>query len=307
MRFVPSPRSFAGLVVETGRRLSEHRVVEMSAALAYYSALSLAPLLVITLGVAGLLADRDVLQTHMVMQADRVLGHGTADLVRKLAVEQRDEGTGTLATVAGVVALVLGASAVFAQLQDGLTRVFEGPLRTRASSLLLFVRHRLISVAMVACLGFLLLVSLFTSAVLSALAEHFAISSTEALLGNLANLAASVLVAALLFSLVFRVLPDTRVGWSEAWAGGALTAVLFHVGEWGIGRYLGRAAVGSPYGAAGTLVVLLVWVYYSALIVFASAEFTHVVATRNRPRPRDREAHTASKAKPRRGPAHAAR
>src|SRR5262245_54336505 len=167
MRFVPSPRSLAGLVVETGRRITQHRVVEMSAALAYYSALSLAPLLVITLGVAGLLADRDALQTHLVRQADQVLGHGTADLVRKLAVEQRDEGTGTVATVAGIAALLLGASAVFGQLQDGLTRIFEGPLRSQASSLWRFIRHRLVSLAMVACLGFLLLVSLLMSAVLS--------------------------------------------------------------------------------------------------------------------------------------------
>jgi membrane protein len=310
MRFVPSPRSFVGLLVETGRRIGRHRVVEMSAALAYYSALSLAPLLVITMGVAGLLADRDALETEVVMQADQVLGHGTADLVRKLAVEQRETGKGTVATVAGIVALLLGASAVFGQLQDGLTRVFEGPLRRQSSNIWLYVRHRVISVAMVASLGFLLLVSMLLSAILSALAKRLAISSTEALFGILANVAASVLVAALLFSLVFRVLPDTRVRWREAWAGGTLAAVLFHVGEWAIGRYLGRASVGSTYGAAGTLVVLLVWVYYSALIVFASAEFTHVVATRNQPRTTEQAAHPARSArrpKSRGRPAHATR
>jgi membrane protein len=122
------------------------------------------------------------------------------------------------------------------------------------------------------------------SAVLSALSEHMAISATASALGTALQLSASVLVTALLFALIFRVLPDTHVGWAEAFGGGALTSVLFHAGQWAIGQYLGRAAVGSAYGAAGTLVVLLVWVYYSSVIVFAGAEFTHVYALRRRGR-----------------------
>jgi membrane protein len=265
-------------------------VFEMSAALAYYSALSLAPLVVITLGLAGLLVDRDVLQTHLVMEADAVLGHGTAELVSKLASEQRESNSGTVATVGGVVALALGALAVFGQLQGGLSRIFEGQPRVRSHGILRFMRRRLVSLAMVACVGFLLLVSLVASAVLSALAERLAVSATEQALSTAAQLLASIVVTTLLFALVFKLLPDAKVGWREAWAGAAFTAVLFHIGEWAIGRYLGRASVGSPYGAAGTLVVMLVWVYYSSLIVFAGAQFTHVVTTRHQPKEMVKEA-----------------
>jgi membrane protein len=274
-------RSVVSVLAETGRRLDQNQVVEMSAALAFYSALSLAPLVVITLGVAGVLADRDVLQAHMVMQADAVLGHGTAELLSKLAAEQNENGSGTVATVGGLVALLLGATAVFGQLQSGLTRIFEGSVRS-ARGVWAFVRRRLISVAAVVGLGFLLIVSLVMNAVLSALAERLVVSERQASAAMLAQLAASMLVSMLMFSLLFRVMPDERVSWREAWAGGALSAVLFHLGEWAIGTYLGRASVGSTYGAAGTLVVLLVWVYYSSLIVFASAQLTHVVALRRR-------------------------
>jgi membrane protein len=267
------PRGLPALLLDTARRLMANRVIEMSAALAFYSALSLAPLVVISLGVAGLMVDRAVLQTHVVNEADRVLGHGAGDLVRRLAVDQHATGSGTFATVAGVIALLLGASAVFGQLQDGLDRIWEAKPRPRAG-VWLFVRKRLASLAMVLSFGFLLLISLLVSAALSMVAAR--VSTAEGVAANLAHLAASILVSTLLFALIFRVLPDTHVGWAEAWGGGVLTAVLFHAGEWAIGQYLGRASVGSPYGAAGTLVVMLVWVYYSSVIVFAGAEFTHV-------------------------------
>ncbi|HEX5010082.1 MAG TPA: YihY/virulence factor BrkB family protein [Planctomycetota bacterium] len=278
MKILSSPRGPVAVVLETIKRMGADKVAEMSAALAYYSVLSLAPLIIVTLGVAGIVADRESLQTHLVLQADELLGHGTADLVQKLASQQHEDGTGTLATIVGVVTLLLGASAVFGQLQDGLQRVFNGMPRVKHSGWVMFVRKRLLTMAMVLTLGFLLLVSLLVSAVLSALASR--VSGAQALAGTLAHLLASVVVGSLLFTLVFRFLPDTKVPWREAWAGGLATALLFQVGEWAIGRYLGTASVGSPYGAAGTLVVLLVWVYYSSLVVFASAELTHVVATR---------------------------
>jgi membrane protein len=271
------PTALPAMLLETGKRLGDNRVFELAAALAYYSALSLAPLVVITLGVASTFVDRATLQLHVVTEAERVLGHGAGDLVRKLATVEREPTTGTIATVAGIVALLIGASAVFAQLQDGLDRIWEARPRARGT-LAGFVRKRLVSLAMVVSLGFLLLVSLLVSAALSMVAAN--ISTAEGLFAVLGHLAASILVTSLLFALVFRVLPDTHVGWAEAFGGGVFTAVLFHAGEWAIGQYLGRASVGSPYGAAGTLVVLLVWVFYSSLIVFAGAQFTHVCSLR---------------------------
>jgi len=203
MTFRPSPDSFVGLLAETARRLVAHRVVEMSAALAFYCALSLAPLLIITLGMAGLLVDRAVLQDHVVSEADRVLGHGTGDLMRRLAAEQHAAGTGMLATITGGVLLLVGAMGVFGQLQDGLDRIWEVRTPPRRGPWL-FLRKRLASAAMVASLGFLLLVSLLVSAVLSALADRMALTAGQNLAANLAHLLASMLVATLLFALVFQ-------------------------------------------------------------------------------------------------------
>lgn len=265
------------LLLESGKRLIANNVFEQAAALAYYSALSLAPLVIISLGVAGTLVDRVTLQQHVVAEADRLLGHGAGELVERLATTEKDEAEGLFATVAGSVALLIGASAVFAQLQAGLDRIWEAKPRPRGG-VWLFVRKRLLSLAMVVSLGFLLLVSLLVSAAISLVTSR--LSTAESVVATVGHLAASVVVSTLLFALVFRVLPDARVGWAEAFGGGLLTSILFHGGQWAIGQYLGRASVGSPYGAAGTLVVLLVWVYYSSVIVFAGAQFTHVWSVR---------------------------
>jgi membrane protein len=276
---VLDPDRLPGLLLETARRMGNNRIIEMSAALAFYAALSLAPLVIIVLGVAGVVIDRDRLETYMADEANRVLGHGAGDLVRQVAAEQHSSGTGTLATIVGVVALMLAATAVFGQLKDGLDRIWDvkRPAHTRLV-LWSFAKKKLLSVAMVASVGFLLLVSMLVSAGFSLVTKRTVIDEDASSWGLAAHIAASVLVSMLLFTVVFRVLPDTRVDWVEAWGGGVLTAVLFHLGEWGIGQYLGRASVGSAYGAAGTLLVLLVWVYYSSVIVFAGAQFTQVWA-----------------------------
>jgi membrane protein len=281
MGLVLDPDRLPGLLLETGRRCITNRVIEMSAALAFYSALSLAPLVVIVLGVAGMVVDRNRLSAEMADQANRMLGHGAGDLVRRVAEEQHTAGTGTWATVIGLAALSFAASAVFGQLKDGLYRIWGSRAKPR-SGWGIFLRKRLLSLAMVLALGLLLLISLLVSAGLAMIADPTQVPALASFNSALVQVVGTVLVTTLLFALVFKVLPEAHVHWTEAWGGGALTAILFRVGEWAIGEYLGRASVGSAYGAAGTLLVLLVWVYYSSVIIFAGAQFTQVWSQRRR-------------------------
>ena len=293
-------------------KIGDDRVMLMSSGLSYCAVLSLAPLVVVTLGLVGLVADRGRVEQHLVWQVQRLTGADAAGLVGRLAESQRAEGSGTLATVLGALTLLVGATAVFVQLQTGLNVIWNVEPRP-GHGLLNFVRKRLMSLAMVVSLGFLLLVSLLASAVLGAALERLAfLSEAQAFVGLAVNTAVTLLVSTVLFALLFRFVPDARTAWRDVWLGGAVTAVIFHVGEWAIGQYLARGAVGSPYGAAGSVVVLLVWVYYSSLIVFAGAEFTQQWAVRRGrgtvPEPHARPGHEHSPRRaPRRATQHAPR
>jgi membrane protein len=279
------PNGLLAMLLETGRRLYANRVFEMSAALAFYSALSLAPVIVISLGIAGSLVDRTTVRTHLIDEAERVAGHEAAELVRKLADERRPGEGGATGTIIGIVTLAFGATAAFGQLQEGLDRIWDVTPAPQGG-VWLFFRRRMLALVMVLALGLLLLVSVLVSTTLSLIAHHTPMPASVSQTGALVHVVASLVVFTLLFALVFRLLPNTRVGHPETWGGGLLTAVLFQLGAWGIGEYLGRASIGSAYGTAGTLVVLLVWVYYSAVIVFGGAQFTFVWSMRRGRRPR---------------------
>jgi membrane protein len=274
----PSPTSLAGLLLETGRRLLAIDVVQHSAALAYYSALSLGPLVVITLGVTGLIIDRGAMQEHVASAVGGVVGPQAAELVRALGQDERDTGGGALAAMIGALMLVVTASAVFAQLQAGLNAVWRVEGKPRGS-LWHFVRTRLISMTMATCLGFLLLVSLLANALISALGERLGeLLGERAALVVPTQFVATFAIMACVFALLFKLLPNARVPWRAAWTGALLTTVLFQLGAWAIGVYVGRAGVGSAYGAAGSIVVLLVWVFYASLMLFAGAQFAAVQA-----------------------------
>jgi membrane protein len=253
------------------RKLGADRVPLLSAGLSYAAALSMAPLVVVTLGLVGLVADRGQVQHYLVSQVQSLTGADAAGLVDQLARSQHSHDSGLLSTILGSVMLVVGASTVFVQLQNGLNVVWNVEPKP-GRSLWTFLHQRLLSLAMIVSLGFLLLVSLLANAVLSAALKT--LSGSEAAFGVVANTLIQVVLSALLFAALFRFVPDARTGWRDVLLGGAVTAVLLQAGEWGIGQYLGRSTVGSPYGAAGSVIVMLVWVYYSAIIVFLGAEFT---------------------------------
>ena len=249
---------------------SDDDAMTLAGALAFYTALSLGPLILILIKISALLDP--AAQQHLVEQITSLVGTDGARAVQAVIDSgERNQASGTVAAVLGLVTLAFSATGVFAQLQMSLNRIWDVRARP-GQSVWNWLAKRLLSVGMILSVAFLLLVSLAVSSVLEALL------ASEALLWSAANLAISLGVSTLLFAAMFRFLPDVRVRWRDVWVGAGATAVLFAVGKTAIAVYLGRAAVGSAYGAFGSLVVLLLWAYYSAAIFFLGAELTQAFA-----------------------------
>src|SRR5919108_1946826 len=256
--------------------------LRLAASLAYYTALSLAPLLLLIVGLTGMVLGREQVASQLAAQLESLMGPAGRELVTSILTATSPQG-GMWATVVGLVTLVIGATAVFGELQATMNLVWEvrpAPTGGAWAGLWALLKERLFSLALVLALAFLLLVSLVISAALAAAAARFQ-GPEQTLVSRLLEGAVSLAVLTLAFALLFTYVPDAEVRWRDVWLGGVITAGLFTVGKTAIGYYLGRASVGSAYGAAGSMVVLLVWVYYSALIFFFGAEFTQAWATRH--------------------------
>jgi membrane protein len=256
--------------------------LRLAASLAYYTALSLAPLLLLIVGVVGLVLDRQQVATQLATQLEGLMGQAGRELVTSILTTTSPQGS-LLATVIGLGTLFIGATAVFGELQATMNLIWEvqpAPTSGVWAGIWAWLRERIFSLAIVFALAFLLLVSLVISAALAGAAALFQ-GPEQAVLSHVLEIAVSLLVLTFVFALLYKYVPDAEIGWHDVWLGGFLTAVLFTLGKTAIGFYLGRASAGSAYGAAGSMVVLLVWVYYSALIMFFGAEFTHVWTTRH--------------------------
>jgi membrane protein len=259
----------------------EDNCLRLAASLAYYTALSLAPLVLLIVGVLGTVLGREQVASQLAAQLESLMGPAGRELVTSILTTSSPEG-GTWATVVGLVTLLIGATAVFGELQATMNLIWEvrpAPTGGVWAGIWALLKARLFSLALVFALAFLLLVSLVISAVLAGAAAWFQ-GPEQALVSRVLELAVSLLVLTIVFALLFTYVPDAEIRWRDVWLGGLITAALFTLGKTAIGYYLGQASVGSAYGAAGSLVVLLVWVYYSALIMFFGAEFTHAWATR---------------------------
>ena len=260
----------------------EDNCLRLAASLAYYTALSLAPLLLLMAGVVGLVLGREQVASQLAAQLESLMGPAGRELVTSILTTSSPEG-GALATVVGLATLLIGATAVFGELQATMNLIWEvqpAPASGVWAGTLAWLKERFFSLAIVFALAFLLLVSLVISAALAGAAAFFW-GAEQTLLSRLLELAVSLVVLTFGFALLFKYVPDAEIHWRDVWLGGFVTAVFFTVGKTAIGYYLGQASVGSAYGAAGSMVVLLVWVYYSALIVFFGAEFTQAWATRH--------------------------
>jgi membrane protein len=255
----------------------EDRASSMGAALAFYSAFSLAPLLVIVIAVAGMVYGVDAARGAVVDQFSSLLGPVGADALQKLLVAAAIEGTGLTASVIGFILLLIGATTVLVELEDDLDVIWDAPPR-KGNGLVALIRSRMVSFSLILGIGFLLVVSLLAGSALAALAKRWNFSLTNATVVFVGDFAISVGVFTTLFAMLYKWLPHVRIAWRDVWAGAFLTAILFNVGRLAIGFYLGNGAVASTYAAAGSFVVLLLWLYYSAQIFLFGAEYTWAYA-----------------------------
>lgn len=257
----------------------QHDATSMGAAIAFYTLFSIAPILLIVIWVAGAFITPEAVQSHVLTQMQMLLGKSGAEAVRTLLVSARYSGKNGFSTAVGIVTLLVGATSVFAELQNSLNRIWRTPSTADRQGVWVVLRGRLLSFGLVLGVGFLLLVSLVMSAGLEGLGMwlgifmadwHEVIMSLDVVLG--------FAISAVLFAMIFKYVPREQITWGDVWVGAVATATLFIIGKQVIVVYLGRVAFTSAYGAAGSFVVLLLWVYYSALIFLLGAEFTYSYA-----------------------------
>ena len=254
----------------------------MGAALSYYMLFSLAPLLIIVIAVAGLVFGQEAAQGEIVAQLRGIMGEEGAVAVEGLLKAAREPAKGVVATIVGIAILILGATGIFAELQSALDRIWRVPASKEESGIWHLLRTRLLSFGLVLGLGFLLMVSLVVSAALAALGKWWGgwFAGWDVLL-EILNFAVSLAIFTLLFALIYKMMPRARIPWRDVWTGAAVTALLFTLGKVLIGLYLGKSSLASGFGAAGSLVVLIAWVYYSAQIFLFGAEYTWVYANQH--------------------------
>jgi membrane protein len=297
------------LLKETISDWSQDKASRLAAALAYYTTFSIAPLLVIVIAIVGLIFGREAVQGQIEAQIQGMVGEDSAELIQEMIQGTNNPTSGTIATVIGLATLLFGATGVFAQLQDALNTIWEVEPKP-GRGLMGIVIARFTSFTMVLGIGFLLMVSLVVSAGLAALTEFLQGNLSDiAWLAQIVNFIISFGVITLLFAMIYKLLPDVKIAWSDVWIGAAVTALLFTLGKFLIGLYLGHSEVASSYGAAGALIVMLLWVYYSAQILFLGAEFTQVYAKRfgSRIVPAEHAVPTTEEARAQQGMAHSKR
>jgi membrane protein len=270
-------KKIRAILKATFSEFGEDNVLRLSAALAYYAIFSIGPLLVIAVGLAGLAFGHQTVHREIHQQLQSMVGANSANTVDSMMAAQ-SHGTNLLMTVIGLVVLLSGAAGVFGALQDSLNTIWEVKSKS-GIGIWGILRKRLVSFSMVLVIGFLLLVSLALTTFLNAVTGHLGnkLPMSEAL-AHVLNFAVSFGVISLLFAMIFKYLPDVHVSFRKVWVGAIGTALLFTIGKYLLALYLGRASTASSYGAAGSVVLLLMWVYYAAVILFLGAEFTQVYA-----------------------------
>jgi membrane protein len=278
-----NPAGVFAITKEAVRDFLEDDCMTAAAALSYYTIFSLPGILVLILLLLGAVMDPTDVRGQLESQIQSLIGAGGAEGIRTILEESERPGGGLLPTIIGLATLLFGATGAFAQLQQSLNRAWNVEPDPNQGGFKNFLTKRLLSFGLILAIAFLLLVSLVISAVLSALGERLsgllASGISEPLLQWL-NIAISLVVITFLFAAMFKILPDAKIGWRSVWVGAAVTTLLFVAGKFLIGFYLGRSNPGEAYGAAGTLIILLLWIYYSSLILLFGAEFTETWADR---------------------------
>lgn len=268
------------VIKQTFQEWMEDNIPQQGAALAFYTALSIAPLLVIALRIAAFFFGPEAAQRELENQMAALIGNEGSRALQEMIANAQKPAAGMKATALSIATLLIAASGVFGQLQESLNTIW-GVASSAGNSWVQALRARFMSFTMVFGTGFMLIVSLIVSTVLATLSGELSdLPASWAWLMQSLHVLASIGVMTLLFSMMFKALPDVHVAWRDVWIGAVVTAVLFTIGNSAIGFYLGQSALASSYGVAGSFVVLLVWVYYSSQVLFLGAEFTQVLANR---------------------------
>lgn len=272
-------RTYLDLIQQAGAAWVDDRAPTMGAALAFYSAFALAPLLIVLIAAAGAIFGPDAARGAIAGQLTGLVGAAAAQAIQDLLKAAQQTTTGAVATIVGLVTMLVGATTVLVELQDDLDLIWKAPERV-GSSWSSILRARTLSLGLLLAIGFLLLVSLVISGAISAFGAYSEayLPGAAVVLLPLWNTLFSLAATTVLFAMLYKWLPSVFIAWPDVWIGAFITAVLFTVGRFGIGVYLGRSAIASAYGAAGTLVVLLLWLYYSAQVFLLGAEFTCLYA-----------------------------
>ena len=275
---VRNPKALWALLETSALNWMDDKAPRLGAALAYYTAFSLAPLLVIVIAVAGLVFGPEAASGQIASQIKGVVGEDWARAIESMVASANKPSSSKMATALGIAMLFVGAAGLFGQLQDALNTIWKVQPKP-GRGIVGFIHDRFLSFSMVLGTAFLLLVSLVISAGLAALGSLFGQWGVS-LVGQAVNLVTSFAVITLLFAMIFRFLPDAKIGWRDVWLGAVVTSLLFSLGKFLIGLYLGQTGTASAYGAAGSLAVLLIWLYYSAQIFLLGAELTKAFADR---------------------------
>lgn len=277
--------TFKGIVdvlKNTFSGFSDDKITKLSASLAYYTIFSMGPLLVVIISLCGLFLGKEAVEGKVYAQLQGFVGSDTAAQLQQIIKNAAINGKSTLAAIIGVVTLVIGATTMFAEIQDSINTIWGLKPKPKKNGLLLMLRNRVLSFSTIVTLGFLLLVSLVVTAVIEGISKrlqaHF--PDVTVVIFYIINLLLTLGVSSLIFAVIFRVLPDAKIRWKDVLVGAIVTALLFMLGKFGISLYVSKTNVGSTYGTAGSLVVVLVWVYYSSIILYLGAEFTKAWAVK---------------------------
>lgn len=273
-----SPKQVWRMLKTAFQEWNQDKAARLAAALAYYTLFSLAPLLILVIAIAGLFFDSAAVRDQLMGQVETLVGGSGADFVRTVLDNANRPGgnSGIVATIISIVLLLVGATGVLTQLQLSMNTIWNVEARPDIGFMNI-VRKRLLSLGMIVVIGFLLLVSLVVSSVIAGFSEYFStLAPGLDTVVQLVNFVISFGITTVLFAMVFKYLPDVVITWRDVWFGAAATAILFSLGKFLIGLYLGNSGFGSSYGAAGSVIILLVWVFYSAQILFYGAELTQV-------------------------------
>lgn len=270
-----------GVLKDSFKGFGNDKVTKLSGSLAYYTVFSLGPLMVVIISLCSIFLGREAVEGKIYQQLNNFVGSDTAlqlqDIIKNAAIS----GKGTMAAIIGGITLLIGATTVFGDIQDSINRIW-GIKPKPKKGWLKMLQNRFLSFSVIATLGFLLLVSLGISAIIEALMNSFRAKYPDVavIIVYIVNLLLTLIITAFIFAVIFKVLPDARIKWRDVLAGAIATAILFILGKFGISFYISKAKVGSTFGAAGSLVILLLWVYYSSIILYFGAEFTKAYAVK---------------------------